>query len=59
MGAWAMGFIFAFISAMFAVRALIRYVSNNDFTVFAWYRIVFGIVVLVTAYTGLVDWTVH
>ena len=57
-GAWAMGFIFAFISAMIAVRALIRYVSHHDFTIFAWYRIVFGVIVLVTAYTGLVDWTV-
>jgi len=59
MGAWAMGFIFSFISAMIAVRALIRYVSNHDFTIFAWYRLVFGVIVLVTAYTGLVDWTVH
>jgi undecaprenyl-diphosphatase len=57
-GAWAMGFIFAFISAMIAVRALIRYVSHHDFTIFAWYRIVFGLIVLVTAYTGLVNWTV-
>ena len=59
MGAWAMGFIFAFISAMMAVRALIRYVSHHDFTIFAWYRIVFGVIVLVTAYTGMVDWAVH
>lgn len=59
MGAWAVGFVFAFISAMIAVRALIRYVSNNDFTVFAWYRIAFGIVVIITAYTGLVEWTAH
>lgn len=59
MGAWAMGFIFSFISAMIAVRALIRYVSNHDFTIFAWYRLVFGVIVLITAYTGLVDWTVH
>lgn len=59
MGAWAMGFIFAFISAMIAVRALIRYVSHHDFTIFAWYRIVFGVIVLVTAYTGVVDWAVH
>jgi undecaprenyl-diphosphatase len=58
MGAWAVGFVFSFISAMIAVRALIRYVSNHDFTVFAWYRIAFGIVVLITAYTELVDWTV-
>lgn len=57
-GAWAMGFIFAFISAMIAVRALIRYVSHHDFTIFAWYRIVFGVIVLITAYTGLVNWTV-
>ncbi len=59
MGAWAMGFIFSFISAMIAVRALIRYVSNHDFTIFAWYRIAFGIIVLVTAYTGIVSWSVH
>ena len=58
-GTWMMGFVFAFISAMIAVRALIRYVSNHDFTIFAWYRIAFGVIVLVTAYTGLVNWTVH
>jgi undecaprenyl-diphosphatase len=59
MGAWIVGFIFAFISAMIAVRALIRYVSHHDFTIFAWYRIAFGVIVLVTAYTGLVNWTVQ
>jgi undecaprenyl-diphosphatase len=59
MGAWAMGFIFAFISAIMAVRALIRYVSHHDFTVFAWYRIVFGIIVLATAYFGLVNWSIN
>lgn len=58
-GVWVTGFIFAFISAMIAVRALIRYVSHHDFTIFAWYRIAFGVIVLVTAYTGLVNWTVH
>jgi undecaprenyl-diphosphatase len=58
-GVWVTGFIFAFISAMIAVRALIRYVSHHDFTIFAWYRIAFGVIVLVTAYTGLVKWTVH
>ena len=58
LGAWAVGFVFAFISAMIAVRALIRYVSQHDFTIFAWYRIAFGIVVLVTAYYSLVNWTI-
>jgi undecaprenyl-diphosphatase len=58
-GAWIVGFIFAFISAMIAVRALIRYVSHHDFTIFAWYRIAFGVIVLITAYTGFVNWTVQ
>ena len=58
-GVWITGFIFAFFSAMIAVRALIRYVSHHDFTIFAWYRIAFGVIVIATAYTGLVNWTVH
>jgi undecaprenyl-diphosphatase len=53
------GFLFSFISALFVVRALIRYVSNHDFTIFAWYRIIFGLIVLITSYTGWVNWTVH
>ena len=54
---FVIGFVVAFISALFAVRALLRFISQHDFTVFAWYRIVFGILVLVTAYTGVVNWT--
>lgn len=50
------GLIFAFISALICIRWLIRYVSTHDFTVFAWYRIVFGAIVLLTAYTGWVEW---
>lgn len=46
----------AFVSALIAVRTLIKFVSRHDYTVFGWYRIVFGGVVLATAYTGLVDW---
>jgi undecaprenyl-diphosphatase len=36
---------------------LLRYVSRHDFTAFAWYRIVFGVVILGTALTGLVRWS--
>ena len=54
---FAVGFAAAFVSAFFCVRWLLRYIARHDFTVFAWYRIVFGVVVLVTAYTGLVSWT--
>ena len=53
---FAIGTVFAFFSAWLCIRWLIRYVSSHDFTVFAWYRIVFGLVVLATAYTGLVEW---
>ncbi|MFM8770243.1 MAG: undecaprenyl-diphosphate phosphatase [Rubrivivax sp.] len=53
---FAVGTVFAFFSAWLCIRWLIRYVSTHDFTVFAWYRIVFGLVVLLTAYTGWVEW---
>ncbi|MBL8448255.1 MAG: undecaprenyl-diphosphate phosphatase [Zoogloeaceae bacterium] len=56
-GMWVVGFVAAFVSAFFCVRWLLRYISSHDFTVFAWYRIVFGIVVLLTWQLGLVDWT--
>jgi undecaprenyl-diphosphatase len=35
---------------------LLRYIATHSFVVFAWYRIAFGIVVLVTAYSGMVVW---
>ena len=54
---FAVGFLAAFVAAMLTVKALLRYVSNHDFTVFAWYRIVFGVVVLLTAEMGWVEWT--
>ena len=46
----------SFVSAFVCVRWLIRYVSHHDFVPFAWYRIAFGAVILVTAYAGLVRW---
>ena len=58
-GMWAVGFVAAFISAFLCVRWLLRYISSHDFTIFAWYRIVFGIVVLATWQMGLVDWTAN
>ena len=51
------GGLFSFLSAFVAVRGLIRFISRHDFSVFAWYRIVFGLIVLGTAYTGLVQWS--
>ena len=54
--AFGIGFVAAFVSAFLCVRWLLRYVSRNDFVPFAWYRIAFGAVIVVTAYVGLVDW---
>ncbi len=53
---FATGLLFSFISAWICVRWLLRYISSHSFVPFAWYRIAFGIVVLVTAWTGLVVW---
>jgi undecaprenyl-diphosphatase len=44
------------VSAFLCVRWLLRYISTHDFTIFAWYRIVFGLMVLVTAHFGWVVW---
>jgi undecaprenyl-diphosphatase len=48
--------VVSFVSALLAVKFLIRFVSRHSFAAFAWYRIVFGAVILVTAGTGLVKW---
>jgi undecaprenyl-diphosphatase len=56
---FAIGGTVSFISAFIAVRGLIRFISRHDFTVFAWYRIAFGIIVLVSAQMGWVDWGNH
>src|SRR5437588_3840740 len=54
---FAVGLVVAFVCAFVVIRWLIRYVATHDFRPFAWYRIVFGLVVLATAYFGWVNWT--
>ena len=53
---WLVGLVVSFISAFVVIRWLIRYVATHDFRWFAWYRIAFGGLVLLTAYAGWVDW---
>ena len=53
---FGLGGLAAFVSAFLCVRWLLRYISTHDFTFFAWYRIVFGVIVLITAHFGLVAW---
>jgi undecaprenyl-diphosphatase len=53
---FSVGLIFSFISAWICVRWLLRYISSHSFVPFAYYRIAFGILVLLTAWTGWVKW---
>jgi len=55
---FGVGLVMSFLSAFVVIRWLVRYVATHDFRPFAWYRIAFGLIVLATAYTGAVNWTV-
>ena len=57
LGPFGAGFVVSFVSAFFCVRWLLRYIATHDFSVFAWYRIAFGVIVLATSYSGLVNWS--
>ena len=53
---FAVGLVFSFVSAWVCVRWLLRYISSHSFVPFAWYRIAFGLIVLLTWWTGWVQW---
>src|SRR4051812_4600871 len=53
---FGVGMVVSFVSAFVVIRWLIRYVATHDFKPFAWYRIVFGLLVLLSAWSGWVDW---
>jgi len=53
---FAVGLLFAFISAWLCIRWLLRYVASHSFVPFAWYRIAFGCLILLTAHMGWVQW---
>ncbi len=57
LGMFAVGFAAACLSALLAVRGVLRFISQHDLTVVAWYRIVFGLIILATAYTGVIAWS--
>ena len=45
-----LGTVVAFVVSIFALKFLVGYVKKHDFTVFGWYRIALGIVVLLYFY---------
>jgi undecaprenyl-diphosphatase len=53
---FAVGLLFSFASALLCVRWLLKYIATHSFVPFAWYRIVFGVVVLFTHWQGWVVW---
>ena len=53
---FTVGLVFSFISALVCVRWLLRYISTHNFVPFAWYRIAFGALVLITSYQGWIVW---
>ncbi|MDR6377278.1 undecaprenyl-diphosphate phosphatase [Paraburkholderia caledonica] len=57
LGVFALGFVAAFVSAFLCVRWLLRYIAGHDFTAFAWYRIGFGLLILLVGYSGALSWT--
>ncbi len=57
LGVWVVGLVAAFVSAFACIRWLIRYVATHTFVPFAWYRIAFGVLVLFTAWTGMINWS--
>ena len=40
------GMVTAFIVSVLAIKFLVGYIKKNDFTVFGWYRIILGVIVL-------------
>ncbi|TDG05028.1 undecaprenyl-diphosphate phosphatase [Paraburkholderia guartelaensis] len=56
LGLFGIGFVAAFVSAFACVRWLLRFVATHDFTAFAWYRIAFGLVILLFGYGGGLGW---
>ncbi|NMM10300.1 MAG: undecaprenyl-diphosphate phosphatase [Polaromonas sp.] len=53
---FGIGLLFSFVSAWLCIRWLLRYIASHSFVPFAWYRIAFGVLVLGTAWSGVVTW---
>jgi len=47
LGVFTVGFVTAFASAFVATKALIKFVARHTFMVFAWYRVAFGVLLLI------------
>ncbi|EGV36540.1 undecaprenyl-diphosphate phosphatase [Neisseria weaveri] len=55
-GLIVVGFVAAFVAGLLAVKALLKFVSAKNYVPFAYYRIVFGGLILLTWAMGWVEW---
>ncbi len=53
---FTVGLVVSWLSAWVCVKWLLRFVGNHSFVAFAWYRIAFGGLILLTARMGWVEW---
>ena len=53
---FGVGLVVSFISAWLCIKWLLKFIATHSFVGFAYYRIVFGVIVLFTAWTGWVQW---
>ncbi len=53
---FGVGLVFSFLSAWLCVRWLLKFIATHSFVGFAYYRIAFGVLVLLTAWSGMVTW---
>lgn len=56
---FAVGFIASFVFAWLCIRWLLSFISQHTFIPLAWYRIGFGVFILLSAWLGWVDWSAH
>jgi undecaprenyl-diphosphatase len=56
MDIFLVGFFSAFVFAILAVRGLLFYIQRHNFVAFAWYRIAFGLLILLSSQLGWVVW---
>ncbi len=54
--ALVVGTVASFLVARIVVHWLLKFIATQSFVSFAWYRIAFGIVILVTWWQGWIHW---
>lgn len=54
-GLLGIGIVVSFFSALALVKWLIGFVGRNDYRVFGWYRIIFGIALFAASWLGWIS----